>query len=180
MNISQILFLAIIISGGRAVVFSYIWGFKSGISINSFWGNVPVRLRGLYNVSIFACALMFFVFTSFIFINLGGTTVRFVPESFLGDKAFHILYAVIMLFSTVWMPLTASMISKPSKLIWIGVRAALALVGLSFLGITVLLIMAYSGAAGVYYYLALISAAWVTIHTGILDAVIWAHYWNKK
>lgn len=177
MNDSQKLFLAISIIGGIAVIISYIWGFKSGISLDNFWGGVPENLRSLYTVSMLISAAGFFVFFLYILSNLGGQNT-FVPANIFGDKAFHILFALILVFSTVWMPLVAVMISNPTTLVWIGIRAGLAIVGLASLGVLVLLLSLNPRPSDAFYISAIIGISWFTIHTGILDAIIWAGMWK--
>jgi len=176
-NDSQKLFLAISIIGGIAVIVSYIWGFKSGINLDNFWGGVPENLRGIYTISMLLSAAGFFVFFLYILSNLDGQN-SFVPPNFMGDKAFHILFTLILVFSTVWMPLVAVMISSPSTLIWVGIRAGLAIVGLASLGVLILLLSLNPRPTDAFYVSALIGISWFTIHTGILDAIIWAGMWK--
>ncbi len=71
------------------------------------------------------------------------------------------------------------MVNKPSKLVWLSIRLGLILVGLSALGILILLIGITPQQTGLLYWTSVAGMGIFFIHTGILDAFLWPYFWNK-
>ena len=177
MNANQKLFLAINIIGGILVIGSYYFGLRGGKGVDVLWGGVPENIKPIYTISMLICAVGYFIFFSYIISNLGGET--FKSTYWLGEKLFLILFALILVASALWMPLVNVMVGNPSTLVWVGIRIVLAVVALASLGVVVALITISPRPTGAFYYSALIGMIWFTIHTGILDAIVWPYLWGK-
>lgn len=168
MSKSQLIFLIINILGGIAVLSSYYFGLKSNPDGAALWGGVPENSRKIYVISMLFSAVSYFIFTSFIILKV-------LPKS---GAEFHILYALILLASALWMPLTTVLVAEPTAMIWFGVRAVLAIVALSSASVLYLLMSQISVYSGVHYWLSIVGLVIFTLHTGVLDAIIWPMLWR--
>jgi hypothetical protein len=96
--------------GGVAVLVSYaLCLMSSSTQAGDFWGGVPDGLRSLYTVNMFLAAAGYFAFTFFLMYRLKPTTRgggRF------GLGTFNALYALILIPSALWMPLTFAMLDS--------------------------------------------------------------------
>ena len=126
--------------GGIAVLGSYAYCLTSyPAQAGDFWGGVPDGLRTVYTVNMLLAAAGFFAFTFFLMYRLkpansGGG--RF------GLGTFNALYALILIPSALWMPLTFAMLEAPSESLWWSIRLTLAAVGIGSLGLVVALLAA--------------------------------------
>jgi len=177
MNVSQKIFLAINIIGGILVLGSYYFGLRGGKGVDALWGGVPENIRPIYTISMLICAIGYFIFFGYIILNLGGEV--FKSSYWLGEKLFLVLFALILIASALWMPLVNVMVSNPSTLVWVGIRVVLVVVALASLGVVVALLTLTPRPTGVFYYSAVIGMIWFTLHTGILDAILWPYLWEK-
>ena len=176
MNNNQKIFIAINVIGGVLVLASYYWGIKSDKGINAFWGEIPNSIKSVYTVSMIISAISFFVFSAYIFKNIATGLLQ---SSMGGVLPYLFFFGVIQIASALWMPLVGIMVSNPSTLLWIGIRVALAVVAIVALAIFFLLLRISPKQSSLFYYTTLISLVIFTIHTGILDAVIWPYFWKK-
>lgn len=177
MNTQQILFLIINIVGGPLVLLSYVIGLKAGKSADILWGGTPKRIRGVYTISMLISAISFLIASIFIFLIMNNSDIQ-LPYS-LSIGVFNILYAVLLLCSAIWIPLVNVMVNKPSILVWLSIRLGLILVGLSALGIFILLLGIVPQQVGFLYWISVIGMGIFFIHTGILDAFLWPYFWKK-
>ncbi len=177
MNSHQKIFLTINIVGGVLVLLSYIIGLRAGKSADILWGGTPKNIRGIYTVSMLVSALSFFVVTTFLFLNMKQGSIV-LPYS-LNINVVNILYSILLICSMIWIPLVNLMVSNPSTLIWITIRIALILVGLTSLLIFLLLLKVSPRPIGIMYYTSLVGMLIFFVHTGILDAFLWPYFWNK-
>jgi hypothetical protein len=177
MNTNQKIFLAINIIGGICVILSYYLGFKAGKGVEALWGGVPVNFRTVYTVSMLVCAVSYFVFFGYIITGLGGDL--FKPSYLLGETLYLVLFILILAPSALWMPLVNVMVANPGTLVWVGIRVVLAVVALASLGVFLSLLTISPRPTGALYYSALIGMLWFTIHTGLLDAILWPYFWVK-
>jgi hypothetical protein len=85
---------------------------------------------------------------------------------------FHVLYALVLFPSAIWLQLTEAMIAQPSAWMWAAVRVDLALVGLGSLGLLVSLLTLNApvtrGRA-----LAVLGLLPFCLQTAVLDATVW-------
>lgn len=177
MNTQQIIFLTINLVGGPLVLLSYVIGLKAGKSADILWGGTPKRIRGVYTLSMLISATSLLVTTVFIFLILNNGDIE-LPY-YLNTNIFNILYSVLLLFSAIWIPLVNVMVNRPSKLIWLSIRFGLILVGLSALGIFILLLGIIPQPTGLLYWASVIGMGVFLIHTGILDAFLWPYFWKE-
>ena len=177
MNTEQKIFLLVTVLGGTLVPLSYVLGLKTQDNVNALWGGVPTSARSMYTVSMLLGAISFFIFSIFMFLNLDAKS--FVTSNIFGNWSVHILYALVLIPSALWIPLVNTMVSNPSTLIWLGVRLVLIVVGLASLLLLVHLLTLENRTSNIFYITTVVSISWFTIHTGILDALIWPYLWNR-
>lgn len=176
MNSNQKIFILINVIGGLLVLASYYWGLKSDKGVEAFWGGVPKNIRGIYTIFMLLSAAAFFLFSAYVYKNLGSQLLKSTPG---GVLPYLLSFAIIQLASTLWMPLVDLMVSNSSTLLWIGIRIALAVVGLASVVIFVLLLKVSPKQSDFFYYSTLVGLSIFIFHTGVLDAVIWPYFWKK-
>jgi hypothetical protein len=94
-------------------------------------------------------------------------------------RAFPVLNALLVGMlapSAVWMPLTYAMLASPSTALWVVIRLVLAVVGLSSAGLVAALLSLRPRARGPAYWLGVAGAVLFTLHTLVLDALVWPAY----
>jgi hypothetical protein len=161
--------------GGVAVLGSYVHGLASNpLTRGAVWGEVPEALRPFYTVNMLLAAAGYFAFSFFVFRRLDLARTR-VAGGF-GYGAFHVLYALILIPSALWLPLTFEMLESPSAGLWLAIRGVLALVGLGSLGLMLALASAGPHQAPGARRAALVGAAFFTFQTAVLDALVWPAY----
>ncbi len=161
--------------GGIAVLGSYVYGFASNpLTGGSVWGGVPEWMRPLYTINMFLAAGGYFAFSSFVFRRLDPEHTRIVGG--FGFGAFHVLYALILVPSALWLPLTFQMLAAPSPTLWLAIRVTLALVGLGSLGLMAAVASAVPRNAPGARRTALVGATFFSLQTAVLDALIWPAY----
>jgi hypothetical protein len=161
--------------GGIAVLGSYVHGLASNPQTRgALWGDVPEALRPFYTVSMLLAAAGYFAFSSFVFRRLDPDRTRIVGQ--FGFGAFHVLYAMILVPSALWLPLTFEMLAAPSSALWLAIRVTLALVGLGSLGLMAAVASAVPHNASGARRIALIGTLFFSLQTALLDALIWPAY----
>jgi hypothetical protein len=119
--------------GGSAVLASYAYCLAADPArAGDFWGGVPEGLRSLYTVNMGLATAGYFAFTFFLMFRLKPDGSGRGP---VGVGTFNALYALILLPSALWMPLTFAMLEAPSVGLWWAIRSTLAAVGLGSLGL---------------------------------------------
>jgi hypothetical protein len=121
-------------------------------------------------------AVGYFAFSFFVFFRLDPSRVgvgRF------GFGVFHVLYALILLPSALWLPLTFAMLEAPSAPLWAGIRVVLALVGLGSLGLVAALAVADPVEAPIARGIAIAGALAFSFQTALLDALVWPAYFPR-
>lgn len=157
--------------GGLAVLGSYALVFVQSPDINQgLWGGVPERLRGVYTTNMLFAAAGFFPFT-WLFLFRTDPRERLALAS-LPHSALHGFYALVLLPSAAWLPLTAAYLRAPSTTLWAAIVAVLVAVAV---GATGLLLVALQEARrrGGACWLAPLGAVPFWIQTAVLDATIW-------
>ena len=158
--------------GGIAVLGSYYHGLSSNpLARAELWGNVPEALRPFYTINMFLAAAGYFAFSSFVFRRLDPVRTRVAGR--FGFGVFHVLYALILVPSALWLPLTFEMIAAPSAGLWVAIRVTLALVGLGSLGMLAAVASALPHDAPGARRIALMGAFFFSLQTALLDALIW-------
>ena len=172
MTSPRLRFVLLNVLGGLAVLASYGIGLASHAgSAAALWGGVPLALRPLYTASMLAAAAGYFCFTSFVLLRVPTAGVRFFGR--FGFPLLEWLYAVVLVPSAAWMPLTLAYLDRPSRALWWLIRFDLALVGLGSLGLLAALVVSDLDRSTVHYRLAVLGLVAFCFQTAVLDAVIW-------
>jgi hypothetical protein len=173
-------FLALNAIGGAAVLTSYGIGLTGDASVgNALWGGIPSWLRPIYTVNMLLAAAGYFLFTPYVAFRLmspggsaGGRGARGAEPATRVWYAFHALYALVLIPSALWLPLTERMVQAPSASLWLAIRVDLALVGLGALGLLAVMWRLPAGAPP-GRRAALLGLVPFCVQTALLDAVVW-------
>jgi len=157
--------------GGIAVLASYAIGLGSASSSGAaLWGDLPEALRPYYTINMFLAAAGYFLFTPYIAFRLRPEQTQIAGR--FGYGLFPLLYALVLIPSAIWLPLTQHMIAQPSAALWLLVRLDLACVGLGALGLlAALLALRAPWSRG--RALALLGLVPFCLQTALLDALVW-------
>jgi hypothetical protein len=163
--------LALNAVGGACVLASYAHGLAaSGSPGEALWGGVPAALRPLYTANMFLAATGYFLFTPYIAFRLSPESTRIAGVG--GFALFHLFYALVLVPSALWLPLTAHLLAQPSAWAWWAVRVDLGLVALGSLGLLAAVLALPRGApAG--RALAVLGLIPFCFQTAVLDALVW-------
>lgn len=160
--------------GGAAVLGSYALVFDPDVQAG-IWGGVPESLRGFYTVNMLLAAASFFPATYLLGFATpldGGFAERtgFSFEALLGA------YALILMPSAAWLPLTALYIESPAAWLWILIRLDLLLVGLGATLVAVMLIRRATHGPALAWG-AVVAFFFFWLQTMVLDAIVWPWYY---
>jgi len=170
MHVQSRLLIALNVVGGIAVLASYAIGLGSASSSGAaLWGDLPEALRPFYTINMFLAAAGYFLFTPYIVFRLRPEQTRIGGR--FGYALFPILYALVLIPSAIWLPLTERMIAQPSAALWALVRLDLACVGLGALGLLASLLALRSAPRG--RALAVLGLVPFCLQTALLDALVW-------
>jgi hypothetical protein len=171
------LLAALNVAGGIAVLASYAWGVALAPALRTgLWGGVPESLRGLYTANMLLAAAGYFPFTYALL--FATTPDRFRREARAPYRVLHLLYALVLGPSALWLPLTAAMIEAPSEALWLAIRAVLAAVAVGALGLLALLVRVARARRDALGWSAVAGAVPFVTQTAILDALVWPAYWR--
>ena len=163
--------------GGLAVLGSYVDGLARPGAGAALWGGVPEGLRPLYTVSMLLAAAGYFPMTGAVLFGIDASRARVAGR--FGYGLFVILYALVLIPSALWMPLTFRMVEAPAPLLWAAIRGCLALVGVGSLGVLAALALVRPGPAPAFRALALAGAAAFCVQTALLDALVWPSFFPR-
>ncbi len=168
--------LAVNVIGGSAVIGSYLHGLLThpGRS-RGLWGGIPRRLINFYTAGMFLAAAGYFLFIYFLLFRLNPADT--LIAGYFDYNTYAWIFALILLPSALWMPLTFSMLDKPGTGIWMVTRIVLALVGLGAIALTAALLLLEGHQAEPAYWLAVGGSVLFSLQTAVLDAIIWPAYW---
>lgn len=163
----KIIFIILNIVGGIAVLGSYVYYLQHYPELKTaLWGGIPQSIQPVYTICMFAAAAGYFFFTSYILFRL--------PEQMpINLSTFSMIYALILVFSALWMPSTAAYIQNPGATMWVFIRIVLFIVGLASVALLIYLLKLRPQEPGLWYWLAIIGLIPFCIQTAILDALIW-------
>jgi hypothetical protein len=160
--------------GGTAVLASYAYYLTAHPELgNDFWGGVPGWMRSGYVVNMFLAAAGYFAFTRFVF-RLRPAKVRIAGR--FDYRIFQLIYALILVPSALWMPLTFAMIQDPGPGLWLATRLILALVGIGSLSMLAALLWLEPRTPKGAHRLAVVGSVPFIFQTGVLDALVWPAY----
>jgi len=160
--------------GGLAVLGSYGLLFARPDANDVLWGGVPEGLRALYTHNMLLAAAGYFPFTA-VFLLADPGRVRFGGG--FGYRLIWVLYALVLIPSALWMPLTFAWADAPSTLGWWVIRIDLALVGLGALGLLAALLTMEPRPARWLHVLAVVGCLFFCLQTAVLDATIWPAFY---
>jgi hypothetical protein len=157
--------------GGIAVLGSYAFCLLTyPAAVGDFWGGVPDGLRSIYTVNMFLAAAGYFAFTFFLMYRLKPADTG---SGRFGLGTFNVLYALILIPSALWMPLTFAMLEAPSDGLWWAIRLTLATVGIGSLGLLVGLLAVRPSPPSLAHKLAVVGSLAFCLQTAVLDAAVW-------
>jgi hypothetical protein len=160
--------------GGLAVLGSYAYCLTAySAQAGDFWGGVPDGLRPLYTVNMGLAAAGYFAFTYFLLYRLKPAADH---AGRFGFGTFNALYAMILVPSALWMPLTFAMLESPSDGLWWAIRLTLAAVGIGSLGLLAGLVAVRPRPPSLAHKLAVAGSVAFCSQTAILDALVWPAY----
>jgi hypothetical protein len=167
--------IALNIVGGLAVLGSYALGITTHPdSSGQVWGGVPDGLRPLYTASMLLAAAGYFPLTYFVVCRLNPDRTRIAGR--FGFGLFLWLYALVLVPSALWMPLTFAMLAAPSPPLWLSIRVVLFAVALGSLALLAALPAARPRDHGWSFRLAVAGGVAFCFQTVVLDAFIWPAY----
>lgn len=163
--------------GGICVLASYAWGIAGHPDTRgALWGGVPDSLRPLYTVSMFSAAFGYLLFTAYIvFGRHGGAGIDGTDPG--TQRPLPALYAMVLIPSALWLPLTFEMIAQPSTLLWGSIRAVLFCVGFGSLGLLLWLIRSARVRSSGLAWAAVAGCVAFCIQTALLDALVWPAFY---
>jgi hypothetical protein len=158
--------------GGLAVLGSYAHGLATHPTLRgAVWGGVPDELRPFYTFSMLAAAAGWFAFTFYVGLRVDPDRARIAGR--FGYATFVWLYALILVPSALWMPLTFEMLVAPSAALWWAIRAVLATVGSASFALVLAIATVQPRGGTAARRVALVGALAFTFQTAVLDALAW-------
>lgn len=163
--------------GGAAVLASYAWGFVGRPeAMGALWGGIPEAARGLYTANMFLAAAGYFAFTPFVLFRLPPERTRIAGG--FGYRLFLALYALVLLPSALWLPLTFLAVGDPGGWLFWLVRLDLAAVAVGSLGLLAALIGLRAPRPARGRALAVAGLVPFCLQTAALDAVVWPAFFG--
>lgn len=179
MHAHKLFLLLINLIGGIAVLVSYAIGIINHPETRgALWGGVPRAIMPVYTVSMFTAAAGYLAFTYFILFCMDPDEAVIAGHFSYG--LFPWLYALVLVPSALWMPLTFYMIANPSHIAWTGIRVVLGIAGIASLLLLGALITVQPAALVWAHRLAVIGCAAFCLQTAVLDAIVWTSYFPAE
>jgi hypothetical protein len=175
MTREKTLFLTLLVLGGIAVVASYVYGFLTNPGSRwEIWGGVPSSLQPLYTISMLLAAVGYFPMTMFLLLRVDTKVARVAGR--FGFRIVPLAYALVLVGSAAWMPLTYQMIAAPSSGLWIAIRVVLGMVALGGLSLLLALVTLNQRKPLLWHRLAVLGCVLFCWQTVVLDALVWPYY----
>jgi hypothetical protein len=161
--------------GGLAVLGSYVLAFAYSAAVREgLWGGVPDALRPLYTVSMLLAAVGYFPFTWLFVFGRPAYEAAKAPGH---DRTMLGIYALVLVPSSLWLPMTAWLIEAPSALLFWAVRLVLFLVAAGALAIVVRTAQHGWRRGTLAGWLPFAGAVPFFFQTGVLDALVWPYFY---
>ncbi len=179
MSTTKKIFLGINLLGGLSVLSSYIFCFILYPTRSaSLWGSASDPVIKFFVISMFLAASGYIWVTFYL---LKGNKLDAVHVGTIkGTKIINLLYVVVLVCSTIWMPASISFSMSENIFTEFIIRLVLWMVGLASVGILILIYkikFSYGKSSLLSHMFALLGAMVFTIHTLVLDAVIWPFFY---
>jgi hypothetical protein len=172
MHYQQWILLALITVCGAAVIGSYVHGLSTHPgTAEKLWGNVQGALRITNYITMLLAVAGFLVFTYFIFFRINPEDARIA--GMFNYTIFFLIYALILIPSAFWMPLTYAMLANPNPALWVAVRGVLFLAGIGSLCMLGSLLTIQPHIPDFAYWMAVGGAGAFCVQTAVMDAFIW-------
>lgn len=163
--------VALLLLGGPAVLGSYAWGFAFWPdALGAMWGGVPEALRPAYTAWMFVAAAGFFLYTHLLVLRTDPAGARVLGG---GYPRVTLCYALVLVGSALWMPLTRLLLDHPGAGLWWAVRGVLYAVALGSLGLVAAVATLRPAPPPGQRALALGGAIGFSVQTVLLDALVW-------
>ncbi len=172
MGREKLVLLLFNVVGGIAVIGSYVLGLRGSSGADALWGGVPEGMRFIYVTSMVLSAIGYFAFLNLLLLRVHPKNVT-VGGRF-GYSVFYPIFALILIPSAVWMPLTNVYVDNPGTAAWVGIRIVLFVVGLASIALAGALFTLRPGNQGKAYWAAVVGSCYFAFHTFVLDAILWA------
>ena len=170
MDTQQWALVGINVVGGLLVLASYFRGLRSDPRAGDvLWGAVPARIRPVYAASMISAAAGYFAFTYYVLFVLTDEVEVF--GSLNAYWLFHVLYALVLFPSALWLPLTLAMDRRPSRRLWVTIRVTLAVVGLASLCILASLLSLDLHDSAYVHWIAVVGAVFFCVQTAVLPSL---------
>ncbi len=178
MHTQQLTLGLINVVGGVLVLGSYAHGIITHpANRDAIWGGVPEAIKPLYTANMLLAAAGYLACTYFVLFRLHPDNAQLASLS--GYKVFYIIYALILLPSALWMPLTYAALGHPGgSLYYWAVRITLAIVGLASLALLGVLLSLHSSESSPTYWLAVAGGVFFCIQTAVLDGIVWSVFFR--
>ena len=173
MHYQQWILLAVIAVLGAGVIGSYIQGIAANPGgAEKLWGGVAGGLRNFNYITMLLAVAGFFLFTYYLFFCTDPATAKVAGG--LNFWVFIVIYALILLPSAFWMPLTFNVLASHNASAWFAVRAVLFIVGFASLALIIALLTLQPRNPDTAYWLAVVGSILFCVQTLVMDAFIWA------
>jgi hypothetical protein len=123
----------------------------------------------------FAAATGYFFFTWKLALSPGPDGVE--REVGVPPWALLLCYALVLMPSALWLPLTALHITDPGTFLWLAIRFVLILVGIGSSAIVYITLQLARKTGGGTAWLAFAGSLPFWLQTAVLDALIWPAYY---
>ena len=143
---------------------------------DGLWGGVPDPLRPLYTVCMFSAAAGYFPFTALFVFRISGDELEAYTRVRL--RWITVLYALVLIPSAMWLPLTAWLIESPSGPLFALIRLVLAVVAVGSTGLLVTLWLLAWRRGGWLVWAGALGSVPFWIQTAVLDALVWPAYYR--
>ena len=164
--------IALNVVGGLCVLGSYAHGYVTYPQHRAaLWGDLPESLRPVYTVAMLLAAGGYFPLTYALVLRPNPAALRLGERRGVGSLL--VMYALVLIPSALWLPMTYAMLESPSLPLWVAIRAVLFAVAAGSVGLawaTLVLRPAPPRALGLA---ARVGATCFTFQTAILDALVW-------
>lgn len=168
---SRTVFIAINLALGPLVLVSYVASARLWPAhVGALWGGVPEGWRLPYTLNMFFAAAGYLAFTWHLFRHAEAEHARFFGRFGLG--IINVAYLLILIPSSIWMPLTAYAIATGRDLLG-AIRVVLWLVALGSLTVAMALASQRPEEPRGSLLRARLGALPFCLQTVILDAVVW-------